>query len=426
MANQITIKPVIARRQQRPDGTYNVKIRVTYKRASRFLSTTITAPAKDVDKAGNLKGESLNRGYKLIAKFQGYLNELDWFLAESMTVDDVVKYIRRTGSATGDFRLDFFEFAEKEILPNLSEGTANTYKSALSSFRRYLGGKTIDINDITKTLLVNFALFVDNEPKVAGVKDGEIIFSKQPKKRGGQSAVYLNKLRVVFKEAVYRFNDVQANVVRISGNPFYGVNLKINTDVAKIAQDPETIQRLIDYPDPKKHVRFSLDLYLLSFAFMGINVKDLFEAATVKNGIFIYNRAKVRERRKDKAEHRVKIDPRIMPIIERYKDPTGKRLFNFYLTFNSIRHLNEKINYGLKVAAENLGISRFTIQAARHSWASIAKGSRCKVNPATVDYCLVHASKLKLLDVYAENDWQVFWDANQKVLDIFDWSALQE
>ncbi len=426
MANQITIKPVIARRQQRPDGTYNVKIRVTYKRASRFLSTTITAPAKDVDKAGNLKGESLNRGYKLISKFQGYLNELNWFLAESMTVDDVVKYIRRKGTATGAFRLDFFEFAEKEMLPNMSEGTANTYKSALSSFRRYLGGNTIDINDITKTLLVNFALHVDNEPKVAGVKDGEIIFSKQPKKRGGQSSVYLNKLRAIFKEAAYRFNDEDADVVRIYRNPFNGVNLKIKTDVADIAQEPEVIQRLIDYPNAKKHIRFSLDLYLLSFAFMGINPKDLFEAERVKSGVFIYNRAKVRERRKDKAEHHVKLDPRIMPIIERYKDPTGKRLFNFYLTFHSIRHLNERINYGLKVAAENLGIPRFTIQAARHSWASIAKSSRCGIDPATVDYSLVHASKLKLLDTYAKTDWQVLWDANQKVLDVFDWSALQK
>lgn len=426
MANQITLKPVIARRQQRPDGTYNVKIRVTFKRKSRFLSTTITAPAKDVDKAGNLKGESLVRGYKLIAKFQGYLNNLDFFLVESMDVDDVTKYLRSAGSNKGLFKLDFFDFAEKEFLPTKSIGTANTYRSALSSFRRYLGGNSIDINDITKTMLVDFALYVDNEPKITGKKDGTINFSEKPKKKGFASSTYLTKLRAIYKLASYRFNDEDAGVMKIPRNPFNGVDIKIKKDVAIIAQNPEVIQRLIDYQDCRKHIRFALDVYLLSFALMGINPKDMFEAAPAKDGIVIYNRAKVRDRRQDKAEHHVKIDERIQPLVEKYKDPTGKRLFNFYLRYSNTMNMVTSIRYGMKVAAKKLGIPRFTIQAARHSWATIARSSRCGIDPAVVDYGLVHVGEHKLLDVYAEKDWQVFWDANKKVLDIFDWSALQK
>lgn len=426
MANQITLKPVIARRQQRPDGTYNVKIRVTFKRKSRFLSTTITAPAKDVDKAGNLKGESLTRGYKLIAKFQGYLNDLDFFLVEGMDVDDVTKYLRRAGTNRGAFKLDFFDFAEKEFLPAKSVGTANTFRSALNSFRRYLGGNSIDINDITKTLLVDFALHVDNEPKVAGSKDGEIIFSNKPKKKGLASSTYLSKLREIFKLAVYRFNDEDAGVMKIPRNPFNGVEIKIEKGIAIIAQEPEVIQRLIDFRDCRSNVRYALDVYLLSFALMGINPKDMYEAVPPKGGIVIYNRAKVRERRKDRAEHHVEIDERIMPLVEKYKDPSGERLFNFYLRYKNPVSMSSALRYGLQVAAEKLGIPRFTIQAARHSWATIAQSSRCGVNPDIVDYSLVHVGAHKLLNTYAEKDWQVFWDANKKVLDIFDWSAIQK
>lgn len=426
MANQITLKPVIARRQQRPDGTYNVKIRVTFKRTSRFLSTTITAPGKDVDKNGNLKGVSLTRGYKLIAKFQEYLNDLDFFLVEGMTVDDVVKYLRSIGSGVSGFRLDFFDFAEKEFLPTKSTGTANTYRSALNSFRRYLGGNAIDINEITKTMLVDFALYVDNKPKVCGSKDGQVCFSKTPKKKGYVSAVYLDKLRAIFKLATYRFNDEDAGIMKIPRNPFNGVEIKIQKGVAKIAQEPEVIQRLIDYQDCRSNVRLALDIYLLSFAFMGINPKDMYEALPAKDGVVVYFRAKVRERRKDRAEHHIKIDERIIPLVEKYKDPTGKRLFDFYLRYSNPVNMSSSLRYGMKAAAESLGIPRFTIQAARHSWATIAQSSRCKVDPAIVDYSLVHVGERKLLNVYAEKDWQVFWDANKKVLDIFDWTAIQK
>ena len=426
MASQITIKPVIARRQQRPDGTYNVKIRVTYKGVSRFLATTITAPSKDVDKAGNLKGESLSRGYKLIAKFQSFLNELDFFLVESMTVDDVVKYIRRKGSTIGGFRLDFFEFANNEILPAKSPGTALTYQTALNSFRRYLDDKPLDINDITKTMLMNYARHVDNEPKIIGGYEGAHK-SQTAKRKGFMSAVYLAKLRIIYKAAVERYNDEGRGVLRIPYNPFAGINITVKAEVAHTAQSPEIIQRLIDYDEHcTRKIRLSIDIYLISFVLMGMNTKDMFEAAPAKDGILIYNRAKTRTRRLDKAEHRVKIDPRVQVLIDKYKDPLGKRQFNFYHLYKNEMALNNSLRDALHRLATDMGIKPFTIYAARHSWATIARSSRCGIDKATVDDCLVHVGDHKLADVYAEKDWQVFWTANQKVLDVFDWSALQK
>lgn len=423
MANQITFRPVIARRQQHGDGSYNVKIRVTFKRCSRFLSTTITAPAKDVDKAGNLKGESLSRGWALIKKFQGYLNDLDFFLAESMTVDEVVAYLRKRGT-NKRFQLDFFEFASSEILPAMTPGTAAAYQTALNSFSRYLNSSRLDINDITKTMLADFARHIDNEPKIIFDKNGPKA-SKVAKRKGYASALYLGKLRVIYKAAAKRYNDHDSDVVLIPRNPFADLNVTAKGGVALTAQKPEVIQKLIDFVGPcRPNTRSALDVYLISFALMGMNTKDMFECAPAKRGVIVYNRAKTRGRRWDKAEHHVKIAPQIQKLIEKYKDPTGQRQFNFYLKYKNAMAMNNAIRYSLHTLATQLGIAPFSSNAARHSWATIARSKRCGVDPATVDDCLVHMGDHRLADVYAEKDWQVFWDVNQKVLDIFDWSAL--
>jgi hypothetical protein len=427
MATSITFKPLIARRQQRDDGTYNVKIRVTYKRRSRFLATTITAPAKDVDKSGNLRGESLNRGYKLITKFQGYLNDLDFYLAENMDVDDVVKYLRRKGAGPGKFKLDFFTFADKEVLPSKTRGTAEAYRTALNSFKRYLNGTSLDINDITKTMLMDFARHVDNEPKIVVGKHVGVKESSAAKRKGYSSAVYLGKLRLIFKAAADRFNDEDSGIINIPRNPFSGIDMSVKSEIAHIAQSPEVIQRLINFNEPcRRNTRFAIDVFLISFALMGMNTKDMFEAKPAKKGIIIYNRSKTKARRQDKAEHRVKIDPRIKPLIDKYKDPKGERLFNFYILHSDERRMSSNLRFALRTLAKHMGVEPFTMYAARHSWATIARSSRCGIDKATVDDCLVHVGDHRLADVYAEKDWQVFWDANKKVLDVFDWSAIQK
>lgn len=425
MASQITFRPTIARRQQRADGSYNVKIRVTYKRVSRFLSTTITAPSKDVDKKGYLKGESLNRGYKLINRFQEYLNDLDFFLAETMDVDDVVKYLRGKNSGPGKFKLDFFEFAENEVLSKKEPGTAQTYRSAINSFKRYLDSDRLDINDITKTLLQDFAAHVDAEPKIIGKRTFGSTATTVAKKKGLSSSIYLGKLRVIYKEAVKKYNDEDSGIVNIPRSPFANIDMTIKAGVAHTAQEPEVIQQLINYRSARENRRMAVDIFLISFALMGMNAQDMIEAVPPKKGVITYNRAKTRKRRWDKAEHRIEIDPRVKPLFDKYKDPTGKRLFNFYLYFSSARSLNHMVGYGLKSVERELGLAHFTMNAARHSWGTIARSSRCGIDKATVDDCLVHVGDHRLADVYAEKDWQVFWDANKKVLDIFDWSAIQ-
>lgn len=427
MANQITYKPVIIARQRHTDGTYNVKIRVTFKRESRYISSNITATDKDLDGKGNLKGKALIKANALIATFYDYANDLNYFSLQDMDVDDVVRYIHRKALGSGTFEMDLFEFAEEEVIPTKAKGTQDTYHVALNAFRRYLGADRLDINELTKEMLQGFADYLDKEPKVYHQQSDE---SKKkvahPKKKGAAAYTYTNKIRYIYEAAQYKYNDEDNGIVNIPRNPFAKLRINYSPEARRTARDPGFIQRIISYTGKCTPTqRMALDIYILSFALMGMNAVDMMAAAPAKKGVIIYNRAKTKDRRHDRAEHRVKIDPRIRKLVEKYRDPEGKRLFNFYLYWRDNEALCQSLRCIYASWCASSGEAPFTLYSARHSWATIARSKACGIDKATIDDCLCHIGDHELVDVYAEKDWQVLWDANKKVLDLFDWSAIQ-
>ena len=94
-SSSITYKAVVMPAQKRRDGSFNIKIRVTFKRVSRYLSTNLTATAKDLNSKGELKGAALIAANRLISQFYQYASELNYFSLQEMEVDDVLRYIRR-------------------------------------------------------------------------------------------------------------------------------------------------------------------------------------------------------------------------------------------------------------------------------------------------------------------------------------------
>ena len=111
--------------------------------------------------------------------------------------------------------------------------------------------------------------------------------------------------------------------------------------------------------------------------------------------------------------------------MERYADPQGKRLFNFYTRYATPFNFNKALNTGLKQIGEILGIEGLEFYAARHSWATIARSSDVGIDKTTVHEALNHvSSNLAITDIYIDRDWSVIWNANKKVLALFDWSAV--
>ena len=149
---------------------------------------------------------------------------------------------------------------------------------------------------------------------------------------------------------------------------------------------------------------------------MGINSVDLYNATELIGNRLIYNRTKTKDRRLDKAKMEVIIPDVVLPIIEKYQDPTGQRLFRFYKDYSNSRAFNKAINKGLKDIGEILHIEDLEYYAARHSWATIAL-NKCGVDKYTVHAALNHVDEsMRVTDIYIERDFVNENKANQKVV----------
>ncbi len=119
---------------------------------------------------------------------------------------------------------------------------------------------------------------------------------------------------------------------------------------------------------------------------------------------------------------RVKIEPMIAPLIDKYKAPFKKRIFRFYLEYSNPDALNKAINKGLQMIADELGLPALQYYAARHTWATIARSGLLKIEKSTVHEALNHVDlKMRVTDIYIERDWSVTWEAHAKVLQVLKW-----
>lgn len=116
----------------------------------------------------------------------------------------------------------------------------------------------------------------------------------------------------------------------------------------------------------------------------------------------------------------VKVEPEIASLLERYN---GKgRVFSFSEKYVSAEDFNKAINLGLKKVGQAIGVPDLNFYYARHSMASIC-ANKLRIDIARVDEMLNHSDpKMALARVYIEKDFQPLWDANRRLLDLFDWS----
>ncbi len=168
----------------------------------------------------------------------------------------------------------------------------------------------------------------------------------------------------------------------------------------------------------KQTCRFDLakDCFILSFCLMGINSVDLYNATELAGDKLTYYRSKTKDRRLDKAKMEVIVPKMVLPIIEKYRDQTGERLFNFYRFYRDHKAFNKALNKGLKEIGKLLNIDDLEFYAARHSWATIAL-NKCKVDKYTVHAALNHVDEsMRVTDIYIERDFVNENKANAKVI----------
>ena len=248
-----------------------------------------------------------------------------------------------------------FVFMEEVSLNLKSIGkirTFETYKSSLSSFKKFRNGKDLTLSKITSDLIIEYEAFL----KAKGISKNT-------------SSFYMRTLRAVYNRAVNKGLTQQKY-------PFKYVY----TGIDKTQKRAITIKAIKHIKNldlsSEKQLDFARDMFMFSFYTRGMSFVDMayLRKNDLKNGILTYRR------RKTGQLLHIRWEACMQGIVNKYKNESSIYLLPIINTGNVEAQRKQYIYYAhninryLKKIGEKLDLSLpLTMYVARHSWASIAK-----------------------------------------------------
>lgn len=426
-----TFKIVVLPHQKKEDGTYNVKIRVTQNRQTKYIKTSQYVTTADISK------KKENGVEKIKIKNQAIIDLMDGIIlsfrrrlvqvgeeVETWNVDKIVEFLSEEKQNT--FQLNIIDYGRKyadSIEKQGRVGTAKQYRIAMNALERF-AGKIVDVNDITVSFLKMYERHLREEPTYKGLRSGESIITNKPKS-GRAVSLYMSHLKFIFGQAKLEFNDEETGKINIPLSPFDRYKIAPLPQAKHRVLSLEQIQEIINLPyatEQKSNSTMVMakDVFLLSFGLMGMNTADMYELDSFYDGVISYERKKTRTRRTDKAFIKIRVEEKLLPLFEKYKGENS--VFSFRERYKDADIFNKMVNQGLKKIGKRLGIEGLTFYHARHSMASIC-ANKLGIDIARVDEMLNHSdSSMALARVYIEKDFKPLWEANKKLIDLFDWS----
>ena len=321
------------------------------------------------------------------------LNKIDKKLdanGPSYTADDVIDEFNRYANEYSLF--NFMESIIVKLKQNGKVRTSETYKSALSSFKKFRQDEDIMLDCLTSEIMEAYEAW----HKGRGVAPNTISF-------------YTRILRAVYNRAVE--DDIIEN-----RNPFKHVYTGVD----------KTAKRALPLPVIKKikaldlslntSLDYARDIFLMSFYLRGMSFIDMafLKKSELKNGYVTYRRRKTgqqliiewtKEMQMILDKYPENVTDYLLPII---KNPgTNERC--------TYRNMGYNINHNLKTIAGMVGVTiPLTLYVARHSWASAAKAKGIPLS--VISEGMGHDSETTTQIYLASLDTSVVDKANSLIL----------
>ena len=282
----------------------------------------------------------------------------------------------------------FLSFAESK-----KKSTRQVYMQTYSRLVAFMGNKldTLKYEDITTEWLTRFDNFM-----------AETAPSKNARN------IHLRNIRAVFNEAI------ADNITTFY--PFRRFKIR-PVATRKRCMKVEDLRTLFSYP-AEKHARYYIDIFMLLFMLIGINVVDLCNLKEIVDGRITFHRAKTNRL------YSIKIEPEALEIIERYRGNGWLlNILDRYTDHNDFtRRLNSTLQKVGPVKRVGLGgkkiysplFPEITSYWSRHSWATIA--ASLDIPRDTIAHALGHGTNT-VTDIYIDYDQNKVDEANRRVLD---------
>lgn len=249
----------------------------------------------------------------------------------------------------------FFSFMESvaERLERLEkQRTAETYMSALKSFRRFVGRPRLAFSELDTDLTTAYEAYLIRRRGLAP----------------NTSSFYMRILRAAYNRAVNQGLTTQ-------NNPFRGVYTGV-ARTAKRAIPQQALRRIRDMQLPEGGpLAFARDMFLFSFYTRGMSFVDMayLRKTDLKNGTLAYRR------RKTGQLLQIRWEPCMQEILGRHTVPGDSEFLLPIITDPSegrrqYVQASHKINRNLKAIGTAAGLAApLSMYVARHTWASIAR-----------------------------------------------------
>lgn len=385
----LTLKPIVYKSYLRQDGFFPIKIRLTYKRQSRYLDTPLVATKRQLSR--DLDAVKDVRLCSAVCRIiDNYRELLQLNVTAIHNVDDAVNLICGTHRKIPNV-CEFSALVCDKMMKNNRAHTAANYRSAAARLAEF--APKAQFADVNISFLNKYRDYLSQKVGQRGVQ------------------LYLSCLRKIYNAALDEFN--ADGIERLKPSPFQHWKIPEPAPAEKRSLSVEQLKRIINYSPTDNHTELAHDVFLLSFLFCGINTVDLFSLNKLTEKNLFYNRSKTKGKRRDNALMCIAIQPEAEPLVSKYKSASR---FNFADRFCNAQNFNKAVNKGLKKIGAVVGIDNLQFYAARHSWATIAR-NECGISVDDIALALCH-SPSTITDIYIRRDFSRIDAANRKVLDL--------
>lgn len=356
---------ILDTRRALSDGTYPVKLRLTYQGKRKYYNIDYFLTKEDYKKA---TGEKPRDDYKdLKIKFSDIEKEARE-LINSLPVF-TFELFKKKFSDKNDYSdlFTFFKRHIKELEKAGQVGTASTYVSAQNSFKEYYKKSSLPFSSLTAKVLKEYENYMRLEGKTVTTV-----------------SMYIRCVRRLFNLAI------QAGDIKSDYYPFgkekdglYEVPEGRNIKKALSKKD---VRKIIDYKvlegSPEQFYR---DMWVFSYLSNGMNLADIFRLKykNIERDTIVFIRHKTAHNRKPMPVLVEKL-PEQAEIIERWgnkPDFSDSYVFNILTSrltpsveLAKIKQATKTLNKYINRIAKKVGIEdKVTSYTARHSFATVLK-----------------------------------------------------
>jgi len=357
-------------RRAKNDGTFPVKLRVTFQRKQQYYPTGIDLTLTQWEKVGKPKPrEDFIRDTKRLLetisdRADKVIRELPLFSFDEFEA----RYVGTAGNTPSDSVVSGFDTYIAQLRQQDRAGTADSYKCAVNAIKRFHQRKTaLTFGDVTPQWLQEFEKWM--------LEQGNSVTTV---------GIYLRSLRTIYNRAI------EDGTVDRAAYPFSKRRYQVPTGRnVKKALTLADIEKIFHYPaEPMSPEDRARDLWLFSYLCNGMNPKDIarltYQQVGPKQIRFV--RAKTERTKREVKPIVIAITDDIRRILEKWgqKPATPQRYVFDVLKpgmdaekeLAVVRQFSKTINKYIGRIAEALGIDKdVTTYTARHSFSTVLKRS---------------------------------------------------